>query len=132
MATGRHRTTAQVDAVGEGRVYLGTRAHSLGLIDREGGLLTALRRARALGGLSEDSDVIELPSEPGGLLRTIAQLLVSEAPGTGSPSAADAVVSMLLGGQESLAVLRWMLTVTSRSGAPMAMVEWPLSGPAGE
>jgi protease-4 len=132
VATGRHRTTAQVDAVGEGRVYLGTRAHALGLIDREGGLLTALRRARALGGLAEDSDVIELPAEPGGLLRTIAQLLVSEAPGTGSPSAADAVVSMLLGGHESLAVLRWMLTVTSRSGAPMAMVEWPFAGVAGE
>ena len=102
------------------------------LVDREGGLLTALRRARALGGLGEDSDVIELPAESGGLLRTIAQLLVSDAPGGGAPSAADSLVSMLLGGQESLAVLRWMLTVTSRSGAPMAMVEWPLAGVAGE
>ncbi|MBK8693673.1 MAG: signal peptide peptidase SppA [Deltaproteobacteria bacterium] len=132
VATGRHRTTEQIDAVGEGRVFLGARAHSLGLVDREGGLLTALRRARALGGLGEDSDVIELPAESGGLLRTIAQLLVSDAPGGGAPSAADSLVSMLLGGQESLAVLRWMLTVTSRSGAPMAMVEWPLAGVAGE
>lgn len=131
VASGRHRTTAEIDAVGEGRVYLGSRARSLGLVDREGGLLTALRRARALGGLADDSDVIELPGESGGLLRTIAQLLVTDAPG-GGPSAADTVVSMLLGGGESLAVLRWMLTVTSRSGAPMAMVEWPLAGVAGE
>jgi protease-4 len=132
VAAGRHRTTAQIDAIGEGRVYLGARAHALGLVDREGGLLTALRRARALGGLADDSDVIELPSEPGGIVRTIARLLVSEAPGGGAPSAADAVVSMLLGGSESLAVLRWMMTVTARSGAPMAMVEWPLAGAAGE
>ena len=131
VATGRHRTTAEIDAVGEGRVYLGTRAHALGLVDREGGLLTALRRARALGGLADDCDVIELPGESGGLLRTIVQMLVTDAPGS-APSASDAVVSMLLGGQESLAVLRWMLTVTSRSGAPMALVEWPLAGAAGE
>ena len=117
--------------MGEGRVYLGARAHALGLVDREGGLLTALRRARALGGLADDSDVLELPGESGGLLRTIAQLLVTEAPGSG-PSAADAVVSMLLGGQETLGVLRWMLTVTARSGSPMAMVEWPLAGVVGE
>lgn len=132
VATGRRRTTAQIDAVGEGRVYLGARAHTLGLVDREGGLLTALRRARALAGLADDCDVLELPAESGGLLRTIAQLLVTEAPGSGGPSATDAVVSMLLGGSESLAVLRWMLTVTSRSGSPMAMVEWPLAGVVGE
>ena len=118
--------------MGDGRVYLGARAHALGLVAREGGLLTALRRARALGGLADDSDVVELPAESGGLLRTLAQLLVTEAPGAGPSGAADAVVSLLLGGQESLAALRWMLTVTSRSGSPMAMVEWPLAGFVGE
>lgn len=132
VAAGRHRTTAEIDAVGEGRVYLGTRAHSIGLVDREGGLLTALRRARALGGLADDADVVELPAEPGGLLRTIIGMLTSEAPGGGSPSATESLTRMLLGGRESLAVLRWMLMVTSRAGEPMAMVEWPLAGPTGD
>jgi protease-4 len=52
VAAGRRRTTAQIDAVGEGRVYLGARAHALGQGDREGGLRTALRDAAAQLGSS--------------------------------------------------------------------------------
>lgn len=132
VATGRHRTVQEIDAVGEGRVYLGSRARSLGLVDREGGLLTAMRRARALAGMADDAEVVELPAEPSGLLRTLAQMLLSEAPGGGTPSAAETITQFVLGGRESLAVLRWMLMVTSRSGTPMAMVDWPLAGPTGD
>ena len=129
VSYGRHRTPAEIDALGEGRVYLGARAHALGLVDREGGLLTALRRARALAGLPEDCDVIELPNEGGGLLRTLAQMLLSEAPGT---TGVEALARVFLGGSESLGALRWLLSVSSRAGTPMAMVEWPAEAPTAD
>lgn len=119
VAAGRHRSTQEIDAVGEGRVFMGERARRLGLTDREGGLWAAIQRARALGGLGEDFEVIELPSAPRGLLQTLAGMLVVAQP------ADFGVLSTVLRTAEVAVPLRWLLTVAAHPSQPMALSEWP-------
>ncbi|HEY1954938.1 MAG TPA: signal peptide peptidase SppA [Polyangiaceae bacterium] len=61
VATGRHMTTAQVDAVGQGRVWVGQEAIQKGLVDKMGGLREALAEARRLAGLPSDAPIAEYP-----------------------------------------------------------------------
>lgn len=49
VADGRKMTTAQVDAIGQGRVWTGVDAHKLGLVDEIGGLDAAIKYAAKLG-----------------------------------------------------------------------------------
>lgn len=121
VATGRRRDVASVDAVGEGRVFAGERAWENGLVDRVGGLLDALDRARALAGLPDDADVVHLPAEPGGLLRTITNLLTTET----TPSALGSVLPL----REAATLLRWLSVVGANAGRPMAMTELPMELP---
>ncbi len=122
VAAGRHRDAADIDAVGEGHVWSGSRARELGLVDRLGGLMTAIDRARALANVGDDWELFELPPESTGLLQTAARLLTDET--TSPPSAAD-----LLVGAELRAPLRWLATVSSHAGAPMALTDWPVLAP---
>jgi protease-4 len=55
----------RVDEVARGRVWLGERAHELGLVDRLGGLSEAIDSAAALAGVSGDFRVAYLEREPG-------------------------------------------------------------------
>src|SRR6201996_336596 len=67
VAQGRNLTTEAVDAVARGRIWTGADALERGLVDELGGLLTAVRRAKVLAGLDEDTDV-RLVSFPGSSL----------------------------------------------------------------
>jgi protease-4 len=70
VAVGRRRPTAWVDSVGQGRIWSGTAAVDLGLVDEIGGLKSALAIARARAGI-EDGDEFEverLPSPEEGYL----------------------------------------------------------------
>ena len=49
VADGRKMTTAQVDAIAQGRVWTGVDAHKLGLVDEIGGLDAAIKYAAKLG-----------------------------------------------------------------------------------
>lgn len=122
VAEGRRRTRAQVHAVAEGRVFTGTQALANGLADREGGLLDAIDRAAALGGLQGEFDIITLPREDRGvlgLLRSIAGIQEPRSP-----------VAQLLARTDATRVLRWLYTVSSApSGQVMAMTEWPILAP---
>ena len=51
VAQGRNMEEEEVDKVGRGRVWSGTRARDLGLVDFLGGPLEALREARRLAGI---------------------------------------------------------------------------------
>jgi protease-4 len=64
VAQGRHLTTAEVDAVGQGRVWTGRQAKVRGLVDRLGGLREALIFARRAADLPEDAPISELPVPP--------------------------------------------------------------------
>ncbi len=57
VAEGRNMSSDAVDAVAQGRVWTGADALEHGLVDELGGLRTALRRAKILAGLDEDTDV---------------------------------------------------------------------------
>jgi protease-4 len=57
VAEGRGMTPAQVDSIGEGRVFTGRQAHSNGLIDELGGLERAIAIAIERAGLARDAEV---------------------------------------------------------------------------
>jgi protease IV len=79
VATGREMTPAQVDSVGQGRVWSGTDGKRLGLVDVLGGLETAVNIARITAGSGKDegTTVIELP-RPG--LFNLSRLIPSPFP----------------------------------------------------
>jgi len=68
VATGRDMTPAQVDALGQGRIYSGDRALRAHLVDRLGGFVTAVARARELADLPGDAEMVFAPSRPHGLM----------------------------------------------------------------
>ncbi|NOZ78726.1 MAG: signal peptide peptidase SppA [Acidobacteria bacterium] len=52
VATARHMTPEQVNAIGQGRVFTGEQALTRGLVDKLGGFDTALAEAKRLAGIS--------------------------------------------------------------------------------
>lgn len=63
VATGRNRPVAEIEAVAKGRVWTGEDALKHGLVDRLGGILTAVALCKEKLGLAEDAQV-ELRSYP--------------------------------------------------------------------
>lgn len=61
VSQGRHMTKAEVDAVGQGRVWTGQEAIEHKLVDKLGGLREALDEARKLANLPSDAPIEELP-----------------------------------------------------------------------
>jgi protease-4 len=57
VAEGRSRTTEEINAVAQGRVWTGLKAKELGLVDELGGLDTALQLAKTRAKLDADADV---------------------------------------------------------------------------
>lgn len=57
VAAGRHRDHAEIDAIGQGRIWSGADALRVGLIDRFGDRTTAVERARELAGLPASAPV---------------------------------------------------------------------------
>jgi protease-4 len=53
VADGRQKTVDYVDSVGQGRIWSGTKAKELGLVDEVGGLLDAIDAAKELAGLKD-------------------------------------------------------------------------------
>lgn len=64
VADGRHMTVEQVDSIGQGRVWTGTRGKELGLVDEIGGLETAIEGAAGLAKLEEGGyRIVDFPKE---------------------------------------------------------------------
>ncbi len=57
VAKGRNKTVEEVDAVGQGRVWMGSQAKEKGLVDEFGGLEHAIAVAKQLANLPADKDV---------------------------------------------------------------------------
>jgi protease-4 len=64
VAEGRGLTEDEVDAVGQGRVWSGSRGLEKGLVDELGGLWLSLRLAKEAAGIADDEriDIVEGPS----------------------------------------------------------------------
>jgi protease-4 len=76
VAEGRGMSTEEIDAVGQGRVWLGETAHTLGLVDEIGGLAAAAERAKREAGLDPAVDPRRLifPG-PRGLAAQVRELI---------------------------------------------------------
>ncbi|MEZ5320449.1 MAG: signal peptide peptidase SppA, partial [Vicinamibacterales bacterium] len=57
VAEGRHRTTDEIDAIGQGRVWTGRQAKDLGLVDDLGGLDVAIAAAKRRAKMAPDQGV---------------------------------------------------------------------------
>lgn len=57
VAGGRHMNKEDVDKIGKGRVWTGSQAKDLGLVDEIGGLTKALQLAKQLAGIPEEEEV---------------------------------------------------------------------------
>jgi len=57
VASGRGRTVAEIEAIARGRVWTGSDALAIGLVDELGGLRDAVRIARSRAGLPDDAPV---------------------------------------------------------------------------
>jgi protease-4 len=85
VAAGRPLSTAEVDSIGQGRIWTGRQALDRKLIDRIGGLHEAVARARELAGLPPDAKVENIDRPGSSLFRYLrdgaaAALLSNEAP----------------------------------------------------
>ncbi len=90
VADGRHLPIERVRALAEGRVYTGTQALALGLVDGIGGLAEAVVEARDRAGLKPGDDVdIRVVEEPLSLATALGSL------GEARPGPADALVDGL-------------------------------------
>ncbi|WP_394823820.1 signal peptide peptidase SppA [Pendulispora albinea] len=74
VAAGRHMTKAEVDLVGQGRVWTGQQALGHKLVDKMGGLREALAEARALGNLPYDAPLRTLPAPDASLFERALKL----------------------------------------------------------
>lgn len=98
VADGRNLTTEAVDRVARGRVWTGADARERGLVDELGGFRTALRRAKILAGLDEDTDV-RIVAYPGGSLLDMLRPRASSQPAAASlPDALGALLGRTIGG----------------------------------
>ncbi len=122
VSAGRHRSREQIHSIAEGRVFTGEMGLHNGLADHEGGLLAALDRARVLGELDADCELVELPRADVGLLS-----LVRNAIGVSEP---NGPASTLFARSGLARAFRWLYVVALADlGRPLAMSEWPLDAP---
>ena len=60
VSEGRGLTKAQVDEIGQGRVWVGETALEIGLVDKLGNLDDAIASAAEMAGIADDYDVVEM------------------------------------------------------------------------
>jgi len=122
VAEGRKMSVQQVDAVARGRVHSGDAAQKIGLVDRLGGLASAIARARERGELSDQAEIVVRPRRPSGVLDyvlggTSAQALIS---GDEAEPAGRAVMPLT---PELRSLARTLVTMSQLgAGAPLALM----------
>jgi protease-4 len=79
VADGRNMTVAQVDSIAQGRVWTGTSALNIGLVDQLGDLEDAILYAAQLAKLDSDYKVKEFPEEEDDSFMQIFSQLTGEA-----------------------------------------------------
>jgi protease IV len=90
VATGRGMTRDQVDEIGRGRVWSGTRAMQVGLVDRMGGLVDALELARQRAGLGkhQTAELVWLPAPSKSILSRLLGLAGARGAAAADPALA--------------------------------------------
>jgi protease-4 len=97
-AEGRKLNTEAMNDVARGRVWTGADALARGLVDELGGFRTAVRRAKILAGLDEDTD-IRIVSYPSSSLLDMVRPRASSQPAAASlPDAVGALLGRTIAG----------------------------------
>ena len=124
VAAARNMTPDEVDEIGRGRLWSGTRALDAGLVDSTGGLAEALDALYETLELEPDAQV-QLTHYPRARL-TLWALLPSL---PGFASADESEIRLLLERLGTQTALRWLAPwLHATDGEPMAMMEWTLEG----
>jgi len=98
VAAGRNLSAEAVDVVARGRVWTGADAVERGLVDELGGFRTAVRRAKVMAGLDEDTEV-RVVSYPGSSLLDMLRPRASSQPAAASlPDALAALLGRSIAG----------------------------------
>jgi len=126
VATSRRMKVTAVDSVAGGRVWTGSRAKQVGLVDRMGGLFDALALAKERAGISKDK-------EPSILLYPLQQgWLQSLLGGATLNSVTKAIATALLGNvlpinveQQPLSAMQPFYDMLIRSGKPHMVALMP-------
>jgi protease-4 len=98
VAEGRDLSTQAVDAVARGRVWTGADAVERGLVDELGGLRTAVRRAKVLAGLDEDTEVRVINYPAASLLDLVRPRASSQPAAASLPDALGALLGRSIAG----------------------------------
>ncbi|WP_019644747.1 signal peptide peptidase SppA [Novispirillum itersonii] len=104
-AANRSLTAAQMDQVARGRIWTGSDAKAIGLVDELGDFSTAVTLARSEAGIAEDAPVslVAYPTPPSGLEALLQTLLGGKLPGLlSSLSRLQAVLAPVLGVAEQI------------------------------
>ena len=115
VSDGRGLTEAEVDSVGQGRVWSGIAAYERGLVDVLGGLPVAIDIAREMAGIGEDEPITveEYPHVQRPLFqRLFADLWAEE------EEMADAVLPPVL--------RAWMAAARFPVGTPLTLLPWSI------
>jgi protease-4 len=120
VAEGRHMTVEAVDALARGRVYSGDSALRVGLVDRLGGIASALARARQLADLPADAAVEVRPLRRTRLLDYVLGPSASDALGGAPDASAEPPVQL---SPQIRALVRAVTTFEQLGdGAPLALL----------
>ncbi|MGO9381792.1 MAG: signal peptide peptidase SppA [Mycobacterium sp.] len=98
VAEGRNLTTEAVDVVARGRVWTGADAFERGLVDELGGFRTAVRRAKVLAGLDEDTEVRVVSYPASSLLHMVRPRASSQPAAASLPDALGALLGRSIAG----------------------------------
>ena len=117
VAAGRRMRTAQVDSIGQGRVWSGSEARAIGLVDRLGGLDAAIEMARARAHMPVGEPAIEhFPRVTRSLVQRMLEGLFDE-----DDEESDAELASL-----PPVVLAWLAASRIPSGTVLALLPWSL------
>ncbi|MBN1336406.1 MAG: signal peptide peptidase SppA [Deltaproteobacteria bacterium] len=114
VAEGRNLDLAAVEQVARGRVWSGTRAHGVGLVDTLGGFYDAVDHARQEAGMRPGAryELVTYASDDAGLTELPARLLGAAVWPARPPAALDALrLWSALEGERVLAVMPYLLEV---------------------
>ena len=77
VADGRHMTVDQIEAIAQGRIWIGVKAKEIGLVDEIGGIDEAIAGAKELAGLKEYK-IVEFPKQEETMLESVITGLTDE------------------------------------------------------
>lgn len=98
VAEARNLTAEAADRVAQGRIWTGADALDRGLVDELGGLRAAVRRAKVLAGLDEDSDVRTVAYPSSSLLDMVRPRASSQPAAASLPDALGALLGRTVTG----------------------------------